>query len=1364
MTKRDQDINSKVTADVSSFKKGMRDAAEEAKSAAEQVKRQGREVEQSADSWRKLGEQASREMGRIAGSGTQVLTGLGNQNRALSAMSTSWRRMAELGVRAMGSLGAGLGVVGSAAAGVALVLHQVEAETVALNKSLIMTGRQGQVTAGQLHEVARTAAASYGQLRGQVAAAIAEVVSAGHVSVEMTGQVAAAAVRMRNATGQAVADTAREFAELGKAPLTALLRLNESYNSLTFEVYEQVKALEAQGRMADAAALAQSAHAETLDRIGLDIEQNLGTVEWLWRSVRNAAREAWDAMLNVGREDTLEQRIERQAARVAELAAGNSRMRAAGGGGLDIFIADDWQVDKANQELAALQAQLDAERAVAEEKRKQAEINKALIDWAEAGEQYRTREQRMQVEINQARELGLRAGLSELQIEERIAAIRERHAPRGGGGRRGSSDEAREAARAAREAERALREQARAEEAAIRAARDGLEQLERQVVRQREANEEIGLSAGALADLKVSRLEDAAAMSEQAEAAAALMGLTSGEVEAYRRKAVALKELVRLTREGAEAQARADADAARRKAMEDAARDAEREWLRTAQSIEQSLTDALMRGFESGKGFAETLRDTLRNMFRTLVLRPLIQPVAAGAAGLFAPNAMAGAGGSGGGLGGLGGNPLSMLTGNSIGMGMSNVMTGLGSSSMLAGTGAGNFLTGAAGNVAGMSNMAFGAAGLLGGLGAKLLFGGKGQSTTGGSLGATVGMAFGSIGALVGGLLGGALGSLIGGKPSNKAAWGEVDLSSGELRDLGNMTGKKQASEETMNARTAMLSGAAAAAAVINRLGGNSGVSSLRVDVGERDGFQADFGAGLEQLGYDGEAAMRTTADRLVTGAYETFDAGVRAIVDELRAAGREVIEALAWVAELETLNRWLERLGVTALDISVAGADAAAALAEVAGGVEALAAMQQQYYEQFFSDEEKLLHLRADLSAMLGELGMEMVHSREQYRGLIEGLDLMTEEGRAAYVMLLAAAPEMSRYVDLLEDQTDAADSAADANRAYADALREMQRAAQDNVNRLQRLSSLLRGTLEQMDIGTVASQTMRRSHAQAEIATAVAIARASGGRALPEADDISAALSRVAEPSQGLFTNFTDYARDFYVTANDIAALAEMTDEQLSVEQQTLKWLKDRADAEDLVYATQIAQQTITAETLTAQTGILDAMAQSLRLISKEDQPQQSANRTPNINYGPGMSIDTGALGVVMNPVTGEILWDGLSNYSRQQAEAMAAALEAMNEAEREEYLRTRSVPGFATGGAHAGGWRVVGERGPELEYTGPSMIFNRAQAGGLVDMGPVRDELRALREDMQRRLDALLVKAHVSARVLQQWNDEGMPEARE
>src|SRR5690606_14967828 len=68
-----------------------------------------------------------------------------------------------------------------------------------------------------------------------------------------------------------------------------------------------------------------------------------------------------------------------------------------------------------------------------------------------------------------------------------------------------------------------------------------------------------------------------------------------------------------------------------------------------------------------------------------------------------------------------------------------------------------------AGNVAGMSNLALGGAGFLGGIGAGLLFGNKGYSSAGGSVGGTIGMALGGpVGAIAGSLLGGALGSLFG--------------------------------------------------------------------------------------------------------------------------------------------------------------------------------------------------------------------------------------------------------------------------------------------------------------------------------------------------------------------------------------------------------------------------------------------------------------------------------------------------------------------------------------------------------------------------------------------------------------------------
>src|SRR5690606_21469545 len=80
---------------------------------------------------------------------------------------------------------------------------------------------------------------------------------------------------------------------------------------LTESVYEQIRALEEQGRTADAASVAQQAYASALDTRLTQMQQRLGYIERAWNSVAGAAKWAWDQMLNVGRADTLQDQLGR---------------------------------------------------------------------------------------------------------------------------------------------------------------------------------------------------------------------------------------------------------------------------------------------------------------------------------------------------------------------------------------------------------------------------------------------------------------------------------------------------------------------------------------------------------------------------------------------------------------------------------------------------------------------------------------------------------------------------------------------------------------------------------------------------------------------------------------------------------------------------------------------------------------------------------------------------------------------------------------------------------------------------------------------------------------------------------------------
>jgi hypothetical protein len=72
------------------------------------------------------------------------------------------------------------------------------------------------------------------------------------------------------------------------------------------------------------------------------------------------------------------------------------------------------------------------------------------------------------------------------------------------------------------------------------------------------------------------------------------------------------------------------------------------------------------------------------------------------------------------------------------------------------------------------------------------------------------------------------------------------------------------------------------------------------------------------------------------------------------------------------------------------------------------------------------------------------------------------------------------------------------------------------------------------------------------------------------------------------------------------------------------------------------------------------------------------------------------------------------------------------------RQKKAYYESLPAFANGGTHTGGWRLVGERGPEVEYTGSSQILSNdmmRQFGSGSGNEALVIEIRGLREEVSR-----------------------------
>lgn len=179
----------------------------------------------------------------------------------------------------------------------------------AFNKSLILTGNQVGKTSGQLADIAARAGVAANSTTGKAASALNLLVESGKVAGDSLERVTTAVVKTSEATGIATDKLVDDFNKIAADPLDAITKLNDQYHFLTLVTYNQIKALQDEGNQQEAARVATDAYANTMQQRATDIQQNLGLLEKAWNGLAGAAKSAWDAMLDVGRESGGNERV-----------------------------------------------------------------------------------------------------------------------------------------------------------------------------------------------------------------------------------------------------------------------------------------------------------------------------------------------------------------------------------------------------------------------------------------------------------------------------------------------------------------------------------------------------------------------------------------------------------------------------------------------------------------------------------------------------------------------------------------------------------------------------------------------------------------------------------------------------------------------------------------------------------------------------------------------------------------------------------------------------------------------------------------------------------------------------------------------
>ncbi|HDY8480168.1 TPA: phage tail length tape measure family protein [Klebsiella pneumoniae] len=176
-------------------------------------------------------------------------------------------------------------------------------------KSLVLTGNLVGKTSGQLADMAARVSVAANSTTGAAASTLNQLVSSGKVAGDSLERVTTAIVKTSEATGIATDKLVGDFNDIAADPVAAITKLNDQYHFLTLATYNQIKALQDEGNQQDAARVATDAYANAMQQRANDIHQNLGILERAWDSLAKTAKGAWDAMLDIGREQTGTERI-----------------------------------------------------------------------------------------------------------------------------------------------------------------------------------------------------------------------------------------------------------------------------------------------------------------------------------------------------------------------------------------------------------------------------------------------------------------------------------------------------------------------------------------------------------------------------------------------------------------------------------------------------------------------------------------------------------------------------------------------------------------------------------------------------------------------------------------------------------------------------------------------------------------------------------------------------------------------------------------------------------------------------------------------------------------------------------------------
>jgi hypothetical protein len=422
----------------------------------------------------------------------------------------------------------------------------------------------------------------------------------------------------------------------------------------------------------------------------------------------------------------------------------------------------------------------------------------------------------------------------------------------------------------------------------------------------------------------------------------------------------------------------------------------------------------------------------------------------------------------------------------------------------------------------------------------------------------------------------------------------------------------------------------------------------------------------------------------------------------------------------LQVANAYFGPLIDTLFQASLAGADLASTMIQAFGSLDAFNSNMAYFAENFYTQAEQIAWASDRVNKAFTDLGMTAPATADAFRILVEDLMKATTSGVEGAAEQLAAVLAVQQ--DMLTVSVYQAEQAAEAQRLAMQLGEEAARLEAQLANEAARAAE------------EAAKNALRTAEEKATLEIQLLELQGNAVEALKL--QRQAELAALSETNRAILQQIFDL--------QDLNAAQELANEAAQAAEEARQVRREaaqRAAEKAAQKAEEIAQERYGLETQ-----LLELQGNTVELRNRELALLDPTNRALQ-----------------------EMVW------KLSDAKDALTAINEIDFATKVDYLRAvglsrGGIAGFASGGMHSGGLRIVGENGPELEATGPSRIYNKQDTSNMFRDPDLASAVQGLRNEVSgMRSEQLQLQVEISKNtkrvydVERKWDIDGLPPVR-